>query len=266
MADKPATCVIICYWVGDPLKNLFKLLDQMLRVEAGAIFSVVVVVNGGDKKPLSLSSKYNILNATIINRINNGYNIEAWDTGWRAHPHYDYYLFLQSDCFLKKSNWIADFEFRMAHDRGIGLMGEMYFWEQKTWQFIRESTDRDLGDTCWPQNEPLHPIDAIKTAIQEHGLPLTELGTHISAIIHFTSRKILEEIGGYPLFGSTYRLASASEVAFSRLIESKGYRLSKIRDRDFSIIGHRQYTRGHEIKMKIRKQVINTLKFLRLKS
>ncbi len=33
-------------------------------------------------------------------RENTGFNIGAWDYGWRHLPPYDYYLFLQDDCFI----------------------------------------------------------------------------------------------------------------------------------------------------------------------
>ena len=142
---KVNTCVIICYYIGHSKRNLFYLLDQMLRIDPGAPFDTLIVVNGGDVKPLILPARYYSLRAKVINRVNHGYNIEAWDIGWRMNTTYEYYLFLQSECFLKRAGWISDFEFRMSRDAGIGLLGEVFFWEQKTWPFIREATDRDLG-------------------------------------------------------------------------------------------------------------------------
>ncbi|WP_435021348.1 hypothetical protein TA3x_002326 [Tundrisphaera sp. TA3] len=256
------TCVVVCYYIGEPIGPLFRLLKQMGKVDPGAPFDVVIVVNGGDLKPLTLPPQFAGLRARVINRVNHGYNIEAWDIGWRASEGYDYFLFLQSQCFLKAKNWISDFEFRMARDRGVGLLGELYFWEHKTWEFIRESTDRDLGPSIWPAGEPLHPVEAVKTFIEGHGLPATELGTHLSAIILFTSRAVLEEVGGFPLVGATYRQATAGEVGFSRVIEAKGYRLSRIRDRDFSVIGHRQHTRAHQVKDRLMNNARSFLKKL----
>jgi len=266
MRAKPATCVVVCYWVGQPIKNLFRLLKQMGKLDAGKPFDVVVVVNGGDIKPLTLPAKFEPLGARVINRVNHGYNIEAWDVGWRACDDYDYFLFLQSECFLKRSCWISDFEFRMARDRGVGLLGEVYVWEQKTWEFIREATDRDLGKRAWPEGEPMHPIDTIRSFIQARGIPLTELGTTMMSIILFTSKAILKEVDGFPAIAtSRYYEACSSEVAFSRMIESRGYRLSKVRDRDFSLIGHRQYTMTYEITQSLRNRARNVLKRLGLK-
>jgi hypothetical protein len=259
------TCVVICYYIGQPLKALFRLLDQMGKVDAGSVFDVVIVVNGGDVRPLTLPEKFGGLRATVINRVNQGYNIEAWDVGWRASPDHDYFLFLQAECFLKRPNWITDFEFRMDRDRGVGLLGELFFWEQKSWEFIREATDRDLGQSVCTPGESMHPIDEVRSQMEAHGLPLTELGTHLSAIILFTSKAILLEIGGFPLVGTTYRQATAGEVGFSRVIESRGYRLSRIRDRDFSMIGHQQFTTAYEINHKLRNKARTVLKKLGLK-
>ncbi len=262
---KPATCVVICYWTGFPVRNLYRLLKQMSKVDAGSPFDVVVVTNGGDVKPLKLDRQFDGFDVKVINRVNRGYNIEAWDVGWRSCDDHDYFLFLQSECFLKQKGWIADFEFRMARDRGVGLLGEHYHWEQKTWEFIREATDRDIGARAWPPDEPMHPIDTYRTLIAAKGLPLTDLGTLLSSIILFTSKAILEEVGGFPIFGTSYREAVASEVAFSRIIESRGYRLSRIRDRDFSLIGHHQYTTSHEIAVRLETSARDVLKKLGLK-
>jgi hypothetical protein len=40
----------------------------------------------------------------------------------------------------------------------------------------------------------------------------------------------------------SYQEAVAGEVGISRLIESRGYRISRVRNQSFEIIGHRQWT------------------------
>ena len=71
--------------------------------------------------------------------------------------------------------------------------------------------------------------------------PKGDEATFLNSIILFTSRKILEEVGGYPLFGLSYRDAAATEVAFSRAIAAKGYRLSRIKEDDLYYISHYQW-------------------------
>jgi hypothetical protein len=238
---KPRTCVIIAYWVGEPQRDLHRLLRQIRTVDAGAPFDLRIVCNGGDAQALVLPSEFDGDNIHILNRENIGYNIKAWDEGWKFDHRHEFYLFLQTECVIKKTGWIEAFEFRMLNDAGVGLLGERTVWDRLSWAFIRASTDRDLGSSAWPATEPLHPIDTYKALMTKAGIPLGEVGTHVPTIIHFARREILEEIGGYPFFGPSYREAVGAEVAFSRLIEARRYRVCQIRDGAFAYIGHRQW-------------------------
>jgi hypothetical protein len=253
MGEKPRTCVIVSCWIGQTRKYLHRLLAQMQKIDAGAPYDLLVVCNGGLENPLTLPARFDALRPRIINRDNSGYNLGAWECGWRNVDGYEYLLFLQDDCFLKRPNWVADFEFRMSRDAGIGLLGESIAWDRATWSFIREATDRDLGRTAWPEDEPVHPIDAVIALLEERGIPRGETGTHVQSLIYFTSPRVLTEVGGIPNIATGYRGACASEVGFSRLIESRGYRLAKVAECSFVFIGHRQWTnRGNELSVSLR--------------
>jgi hypothetical protein len=262
---KSKTCVIISYWVGRPAKDLNRLLAQMQKIDAGAPFDILIVCNGGLERPLSLPPRYYGLRLRILNRENTGYNLGAWDHGWRNADGYAYYLFLQDDCFLKRPNWVFDFGFRMSRDMGIGLLGEAIMWDRMTWRYIREATDRDLGRLAWPEDEPIHPLDTYQALLDRRGIPRGEVGTHLPSLILFTSRQILNEIGGFPIIGSSYREAVASEIGISRLIESRGYRITKLKDRSFELIGHRQWTKAYRMKMQLRERARSLLRRLGLK-
>ena len=238
------TCVIVCYYVGQDLKHLHRLLGQMQRVEAGAPFDLIIVVNGGDQRPLTLPDRFASLRPRVENRINRGYNIEGWDVGWRLAPEYNFYLFLQAECYLKRRGWVSEFEFRATNDPGVGLIGETIMWDRQSWAFIRTATDRDLGPHAWPSSEPVHPLDAYQQLIAEHGVPIGAVGTHLPSIILFAPRLVLEAVDGFPLIGPTYREAVACEIATSRLVESRGYRVVTIRGEPFQYIGHRQWRRN----------------------
>lgn len=241
-APGPRTCVVVSYWTGRSTSNLLRLLRQMDQMEAGAPFDTVVVCNGGDVRPLSLPSGPGGVRPRVLNRVNLGYNIGAWEVGWRAAGPYEFILFLQDDCFLKRPHWVSEFEFRMEHDAGIGLLGESVMWDQMSWQFIRVATDRDLGSTVWSPGDQTHPLEQYETLLDARGIPKGNVGTHLQSLVLFTRRTILEEVGGFPL-GQTYREAVACEIGVSRLIVSRGYRLAKIHDSAFRFIGHHQWTR-----------------------
>jgi hypothetical protein len=257
---KAKTCVVVSYWVGRSVKNLFSLLAQMLRVEAGTNFDLIIVCNGGDEQPLVLPSRFNPLRPQIFNRENKGYNIGAWEYAWRESRGYEYYLFLQEECFLKAERWVSEFEYRMSTDPGLGLLGEAMMWDQMSWQYIRAATDRDLG-LDWFAGEPIHPLDAYQSFLIQRGIPPGEIGSHLQSLVLFISSKILNEINGFPT-GLSYREAVACEIGISRLVTAKGYRISKIRDHSYSLIGHRQWTKAHELKMKTRQILLSMLKRL----
>ena len=105
--------VVVCHWAGDPVKYLYRLLNQMRKVESGSLFDVVIVCNGDIDRPLVIPSHFNDLSPRIINRENEGYNLGAWDCGWKNAKDYEFYLFLQDQCFLKKSQ--LAFRIRVPH-------------------------------------------------------------------------------------------------------------------------------------------------------
>jgi hypothetical protein len=249
---KPRTCVVVSYWTGRPPKRLHRLLAQMQQVDAGAPFDLLIVCNGGREQPLTLPARYESLRPRIINRENTGYNLGAWECGWRAADGYEFYLFLQDDCFLKRKDWVGRFEFRMSRDAGIGMLGESTEWRNQSWRYIREATDRDLRHLAWSEDGPEHPIDAYLGYMERRGIPRGECGTFLQSLILFTSRRVLEEIGGFPIMGSDYRAACACEVATSRLVESRGYRLSQIGFDSFEYIGHRQWKAGNRAHISMR--------------
>ena len=242
LSDQPRTCVVVSYWTGRPPAPLYRLLGQMKRVKAGSPFDLVVVCNGGDVAPLTLPARFAALGPRVFQRENTGWNLGAWDHGWRSAGVYDHFLFLQDDCLIKAPNWVHDFEYRVENDPGIGLLGEMVMWDKQTWTYVRTATDHYLGRGGWPVDEPDHPLDTYQRAMRERGIDPGVLGTHLPSIVLFSSRRVLEAVGGFPLFGSTYRQAVTSEIAISRIIEAHGYRISMVTNHPFSRIGHPQWS------------------------
>lgn len=242
MSDRPRTCVVISYWNGRTIKPLYRLLSQMRKIDAGADFDTVIVCNGGDKVPLRLPARFDDLRPRLFDRENVGYNIAAWDHGWRSAGDYESFLFIQDDCFLKSRSWVSRFEHRFDQDPGIGLLGEHVVNDQMTWEFIRRG---HCGGDCGPPEtwpEELHFIAAHESRFRSRGIPWPECSDHLPSIILFSRRRVLEEIGGFPYFGPSYQEGISSELAISGLVKSKGYRVSKVTDHPFELIGHPQWT------------------------
>lgn len=174
----------------------------------------------------------------VINRENTGWNLGAWEAGWRASPGYEYFLFLQAECFIKSKDWLYRYEHRMDHDAGIGLLGERMMWGGMTWDYAKANTALDLSD----QPEILNNFDSYQKNLREKGIDPGTLGTHLVSIILFTRRSILEKVDGFPLMGDTYVKAISCEIGISKRIENEGYRISQLGDDAFSRIGHTQWT------------------------
>lgn len=234
---QPATCVVLCHWVGDPQRNLHRLLGRLQRVEAGSPFDLVIVCNGGVDQPLVLPPHLADPAIRIIDRENEGYNLAAWERGWRESPGYRFYLFLQDECEPRDRGWLSAYERRMAEDPGIGLLGEHVAWDRLAWDEVRVSTARDRGEAVARQ------VDCYRSLLADAGIPEGDTASHLQSTVLFTSRKILEEIDGIPHLGPSYREAVAAEIGVSRLIASRGYRISRVADGSYAVVGHRQRSR-----------------------
>ena len=242
MSDQPRTCVIVSFWAARSSKNLHSLLRQMQNVDAGCPFDVAVVSNGGDLTPLEIPSRFDSLKIrAVFNRENTYYNLGAWEHGWRSVQGYKFFLFIQDECALVSRNWVAEYEYRMDRDLRIGLLGEDINWNRMSWSYIREATDRDLGNSIWPPDEPVHPIDKYQQLMEEKGIDKGDEATYLNSIILFTSREILEKIGGFPLMGLSYREAIGCEVAISRAIAALGLKVTRVKEEDFCLVSHRQW-------------------------
>lgn len=236
--EKPRTCVVVCYWTGRPIRRLHKLLEQMKIFDAGSPFDLVIVCNGGDERPVTLPRRFDVLKPKILNRENTYFNLGAWDHGWRNSPGYEFYFFLQDDCFLRDVDWVYAFERRMDFDRGLGLLGELEFdaefpWEVK-WALAANHPPHDV--------EVRSIYDRAVSRFDELGLTLGPTARYIPTIIQFVRQEVLERVGGYRSFGPTFLDAIALETVFSHEIIARGYRIAKIYQAPFLLIGHEEWT------------------------
>lgn len=239
--SRPRTCVIVTYWTGLPLRDLHKLLRQMMLIDAGSPFDLVVVCNGGDERPLTLPRRFDDLKPRILNRENSNFNLGAWDHGWRNAPGYEYYLLLQDDCYIKDVDWVYGFEQRMDFDPKVGLLGELERGQGKSWDYIDKLAEQE-DPIARPKNWSNRGFfSALFDVLKAHRIPLGSTFHHIPSIILFTRRTVLEQIDGFRHLGPAKLDAIAAEVAFSREIVSRGHVISKVADVNFQFLGHPQW-------------------------
>lgn len=63
--------------------------------------------------------------------------------------------------------------------------------------------------------------------LRKWGIPKGKTAGHLTSVVHFTSRKVLEEVDGY-IIVDDYHEAIAAEIAFSKKIQNKGYEIVQI--------------------------------------
>jgi hypothetical protein len=230
--------VVISSWVGHPSKYLLTLRESIARHPPGAGHDLFLCANGLD---YSLPGELVPLFSEIFIRENTGYNLGAWDHAWRQLPGYDRFLFLQDDCLVKRPGWLRDFIHCFDSTPACGLVGEHLIraWD-RPWSELTEQKDRDARDDRASEQAALARF--YRETLARWGIPEGPTARALTAVVHFTSRSILEEVGGYNL-GRNYQEAIAAEIGFSRKIEARGYSLVQIGRQRHSRIGHPQWNR-----------------------
>jgi len=234
-------CVVISYYDKRDRADLSELLKGMQKFDAGLDYRILIVVNSTGEAPLDKASFPLSDRIEIISQENIGYNIGAWETGWRHHKA-DSYLFLQHECRILRDGWLAAFE-KKARNPRIGLVGE--------------SRSKDWG-VSWnkiPFHEryfemPNHQINGLPVrdrvkCYQHHmrswGIDPGKSADHLQTLVLFAKRKILTTIDGFPV-GTNYGEAIAAEIGISRNVVSHGYKIAEVGPQKFSWIEHPQWT------------------------
>lgn len=233
--------VVISYWTGHRRHGLYRLLNQIYRYKAGAPFSVCVVCNGGDKDPLVLPKKFAKRGIKVLNRVNSGYNIGAWEYGWRNDLGSDYFLFLQDECRIVKRGWLSAFMEKIQSSPDIGLLGESINWK-RAWD---EQRNNPVAAKCLNRagEAPFNSVDFLRDYLVSQGIPPGETAEHLQTLVIFIPRHVLEQINGFPT-SNLYAEAVGTEIAISKKVVASGYKIAMVGDRRFTYIGHLQWSVG----------------------
>jgi len=234
--------VIISFYNARSSHNLVRLLDALQAAPAGGQFSIKVVVNRALDRDLLLPARHR--EVSIMYRENVGYNIGAWDAGWRNEPRDNYFLFLQDECQLVKTDWIP--ALLAAFNGSIGLLGEKLSEQKKwdaPWSVIRE---RYAGHTLpdhWigtPDN-PVERLECYFDFWRRHNIELGPKADHLKSLSLFTTRAVLDRIHGFNI-GRSYGEAIASEIAISKKVQACGLRIGLVGKEPFTYFKHPQWS------------------------
>ncbi len=230
---------VISTWTGNPSSHLHQLCQSLSQHQPGQDYDLFLSANGLDYSP---ANDLRRLFKEIFVRENTGFNLGSWNYAWQHLTAYDRFLFLQDDCVVLRNGWLGAFVRRFDRTRNCGLVGEtlQYGWA-KPWSALcspepMDRRDRDpVERAAWAQ--------FVRKTLAGCGITEGSTGRHITTVVQFTSRSILEQVKGFNI-GETKQEAIAAEIGFSRKIEALGYVLVQVARRRHSVIGHRQWPKN----------------------
>jgi hypothetical protein len=239
MSPMPETVlVVIAHYNARPTDNLISLLESMQTMPAGWPFAVRVVVNVALPKVLALPA--HLRNVEVCYRENTGYNIGAWEYGWRQAPPYTAYLFLQDECQVARADWVAAFVRRLSAP-DIGLVGECLSpdWDAP-WEVLKERTKGDRFPEQLIDGQPAERIPCYFHFFSQQCISPGPRGDHLQSLVLSARRAVLEMIGGFPQ-GRNYGEAMAAEIGISKKVQALGLRICEVGPEPFSYIHHPQW-------------------------
>lgn len=233
-----AILVVVSHYDARPSGSLIELLKSMRSIPAAWPFDVRVVVNQGTAGPLRLPPE--VRTVEVIYRENVGYNIGAWDFGWRLPPVYDGYLFLQDECRIVREGWLGAFVHKAA-EPGVGLLGECLSrnWDAP-WEVLRQRTRYDRLREHLVDGMPAERVDCYLDFFRRHGIPPGGRGNHLQSLVWFARRRVLEAIDGFPL-GRNFGEAIAAEIGTSKKVQAMGLAIAEVGPGPFCYIEHPQW-------------------------
>ena len=240
MPSAEPIAVVVAAWTGNPHDYLRGLVASIEEHPAGADFDLFVVANGLDYElPPELASSV----GEVIVRENVGFNIGAWEEGWRRLTGRTRFLFLQDDCLVKKHGWLRDFVEVFDAAPACGLVSENLIRDwNRPWDelFVPAPKTRSARSVSQEQAARARRYHA---QLEAWGIVPGTTARHLTSVVHFTSREVLEAVGGYTV-AEEYEAAIAAEIGFSRKVEAAGYELRQVGRHIHSRIGHREWPSG----------------------
>lgn len=220
----PSVLVVISHYNAWSSDQLIALLDQMWSVPAGYPFQARIVVNRAEPRDLALPPRYQSIE--VLYRQNVGFNIGAWEQGWREPPVFDAYLFLQEECQIVRPGWLRAFV-QASKDPRVGLVGESLTGDH-SWKALERYTH-------YAETYRIH-----REFFEEHRTPMGHDAAHLQSLVLFARRELLERIDGFPIGHDKIR-AIASEFAISKRVIARGCQIRQVGWRPFKYILHPQW-------------------------
>lgn len=229
--------VIVSYYNGWPPDTLYCLLDQLHTVPSGYPFELGIVINQTGSQASEVPHRFG--NIPVLTRKNIGYNIGAWEHGWRHFSSHDIYLFLQDECQLVRSGWLRAFVGSVSRS-GVGLVGESLNLFT-TWKFLESSfLSLTSPNAEFAGVKPDVFFQILDRFFLANGINKGLECDHLQSLVLCTRRDVLERIGGFPI-GQSKAEAVAAEIGISKRVQSLGLQVRQIGLRPFEYVSHPQW-------------------------
>jgi hypothetical protein len=216
------TCVIVSYYDERPSIELVKLLRQLRDVNAGADFELRVVINSDRGGRLQLPVDLASIPTTV--RQNTGFNIGAWDHGWRQNREFSFYVFLQDECEIARENWLKRYK-QLLSDGSVGVVGEsLLYWSN--WDDFKRQ---------WPE-----ATDECISLGMKRSIALGKAPTHLQTLAIGATASCLDRTDGLLVAEGKTR-AIATEIMYSRQCLELGFAIKQSAWRPFEYIRHPQW-------------------------
>jgi hypothetical protein len=214
----------------------------MDRYAPGLPYDLVLSANGLEYTlPSSLVPRF----WKIFVRDNVGYNLGAWDHAWRHLPDHDRFLFLQDESSILKAGWLRLFEQCFLATPNCGLVGEYIPVKYlRPWEDLVDHGSNQFEK--WNSRERVESMTFCRRQLAQWGIPEGPCARHVTSVVQYTSRRVLELVDGY-IIGKTKGEAITAEIGFSRKIEARGFSLAQVGRYRHSVVSHPQWPSNHPL-------------------
>ena len=225
--------ITVSFYEGRSSDQLIELLGHLDEYRD----DLLLVINR-DEIP---EMQFDFNNIRTINNKNLGMNIGAWNAAFQAYPDKDLYLFLQDECFLKRTGFLTAIKKRFENDRSLGMLGESlnlkwaYPWSQ-----LESSALNSHADDHYVNGLPGRRVECYLRAMHSWGINPGSTGAHLRSLFWSFPGSVLRELGGFPV-GFNRGGCIAAEIGVSRKVESLGYTFDQISGVPFSFFGHSEW-------------------------
>lgn len=236
-ARRPGILVVISCWLDRGIDDLLALAGQLRRSPDAPRYDLLAVVNGdADTLPAALRD----FPGDVLLRPNIGYNLGAWDAGWRARPGYGHYLFLQDECRLLREGWAREWPRRCRGETGV--LGESLSvdWDRPWPELHAIGPPGDKPEHCL-DGRPVDRATFYLACLARWGIPAGPTARHLQTLVLFAAAEVLEAVDGFRC-GRGYGEAIAAEIGFSRAVEAAGWRIEQAGRRRFEWFEHPQWS------------------------